>query len=163
MDDTNTETGDTSRWTPELITQAFKELVTAVLGLLLVAYTLFAAGKTLTYVGDQTKVSDAKDILLLLLGLAGVVLGYYFGRVPADARAVQAQQQANSADARAEQVSSQAEAAADQVEQIVARMVTPGSDGTRSPSTDNGTRGVVDELQQLHDKLRQAAGDGRRR
>ena len=34
---------------------------------------------------------DAKDILLLLIGLAGVVIDYYFGRVPADARTTQAQ------------------------------------------------------------------------
>ena len=38
---------------------------------------------------------DAKDVLLLLLGLAEVVVGCYFGRVPAHARASQAQEQDN--------------------------------------------------------------------
>ena len=38
---------------------------------------------------------DAITVLTLLFGLAGVVVGYYFGRVPAEARAVEAQARAN--------------------------------------------------------------------
>ena len=99
-----------SSWTPELKIQAFKEIITAVLGLAVVLCTLVLAGYTLTYVGDPN-LSDAKDVLLLVLGLAGVVVGYYFGRVPADARASQAQEQANEATAQAEQVNAQAKTA----------------------------------------------------
>ena len=84
------ETKETKKWTPEVIIQAGKEIVTAVLGLLIVGYALYLAYLTFSYVDDPTKMSEAKDVLLLILGLAGVVIGYYFGRVPADARAVQA-------------------------------------------------------------------------
>jgi hypothetical protein len=91
-------------WTPEQVIQVFKEVVTALLGLILVGYPLALANNTYAFVGDNQKMSDAKDVLLIMQGLAGVVIGYYFGRVPADARATQAQQQANTATAQAEQV-----------------------------------------------------------
>lgn len=150
-------------WTPEQIIQAFKEVVTAILGLVLVVYTLITAGNTLTYVGDETRMSDAKDVLLLLLGLAGVVIGYYFGRVPADARATQAQQQANEASAQAEQVSVQAGAAADQVEQMLSHLVSPADSATRGVGGISEAGNVIEELQQLRDNLRQVANVGRRR
>lgn len=72
-----------SRWTPELILQAVKEVVTAALGLIIVIFTLGMAYRVFTYVGENEKISDSKDVLMLVLGLAGVVIGYYFGRMPA--------------------------------------------------------------------------------
>jgi hypothetical protein len=36
---------------------------------------------------------DAKELLATMTGLSGVVIGYYFGRVPGESRASQAQQQ----------------------------------------------------------------------
>lgn len=159
------EQGDTaaSRWTPEQIMQALKEIVTAALGLLLVGYTLITAGNILAFVGDEARMSDAKDVLLLLLGLAGVVIGYYFGRVPADARTTQAQQQANEATAQAEQVSSQAEAVADQIEMVLAGLPAPADAAARSGYGAAGADSITRELQQLRDRLRRAASDGRRR
>jgi hypothetical protein len=81
------------QWTPELIVQAFKEGVTALLGLILVVAMVILAWRTYTLmdtpVDDKSaqliaqKVTWAKDILVLIIGPAGVVLGYYFGRVPA--------------------------------------------------------------------------------
>jgi hypothetical protein len=106
-------------WMPEQEIQAFKEIVTAILGVLVVGYTLYLAWSTFAYVGQQQKMTDAKDVLLLMLGLAGVVVGYYFGRVPADARAAQAQEQANAATAQTEQFSAQTQAMANQVEQVL--------------------------------------------
>ena len=91
-----------------MLIQGFKEVVTALLGLMVVLYTLLLAGTALGYAGDATKMSNAKDILLLVLGLAGVVIGYYFGRVPADARATQAGEQADQANAQAADVSARA-------------------------------------------------------
>ena len=91
-----------SHWTPELKIQRLKEYVTALLGLSILACTLYLAILTFGYVGEPAKISDAKDILQVLLGVAGIVVGYYFGRVPADARAAQAQEQANEATAQTE-------------------------------------------------------------
>ena len=104
-----------SPWTPELILQAFKEVVTAILGLVIIGYTLFVAYETLQLMGDQAK--QAKDVLTLLLGLAGVVLGYYFGRMPADARAADAAQKATAATAHAELVKAKARDLANEVEE----------------------------------------------
>jgi hypothetical protein len=73
--------------------QWLKEVVTAVLGIGIVAYTLYWTGRAFAMAGDPTRMADAKDLLTFLSGFAGVVVGYYFGRVPADARTVQAQQQ----------------------------------------------------------------------
>lgn len=73
--------------------QWLKEIVTAVLGIGIVAYTLYMTYRAFGMVGDTTRMGNAKDLLTYLSGFAGVVVGYYFGRVPADARTAQAQQQ----------------------------------------------------------------------
>jgi hypothetical protein len=73
--------------------QWLKEGVTALLGVGIVAYTLYMTYRAFGMVGDATRMADAKDLLTFLSGFAGVVVGYYFGRVPADARTAQAQQQ----------------------------------------------------------------------
>lgn len=73
--------------------QWFKEVVTAVLGAAIVLYTLYMTGRAFDMVGDPTRMGEAKDLLTFLSGFAGVVVGYYFGRVPADARTAQAQEQ----------------------------------------------------------------------
>jgi cytochrome c-type biogenesis protein CcmH/NrfG len=73
--------------------QWLKEIVTAVLGIGIVAYTLYMTYRAFGMVGDATQMGNAKDLLTYLSGFAGVVVGYYFGRVPADARTAQAQQQ----------------------------------------------------------------------
>jgi hypothetical protein len=77
-----------------------KEVVSAVLGLLVVGITVYLALQTFLFVGNQTKMSDARDLLTLMLGISGVVLGYYFGRIPADAAVAQAQQQTQEATAK---------------------------------------------------------------
>jgi hypothetical protein len=141
-----------SRWTPDLILQAIKEVVTAVLGLTIVIFTLAMAYKVFTYVGNQN-ISDAKDVLMLVLGLAGVVIGYYFGRVPADARAAQAQGQAETANARVEKLGAAAQATSDEVDQILTDIAQPSA-------TARGAEGGVgdqlaDNLRQVRDKLRQ--------
>ncbi len=75
-----------SRTTAEEL-QVFKEKVTAIIGIVIVAFTLFFV--LLAFFGKYA--ANAKDILLFMEGLVGVVLGYYFGRVPAEARAQQAE------------------------------------------------------------------------
>jgi hypothetical protein len=136
--------------------QAFKEIVTAVLGLMLVGWTVSLTQRTFTYVGDPAKIADAKDVLLLALGLAGVVVGYYFGRVPADMRATQAQQQANAASADAEEIRGQAQQTAEQIDQLLDNIPAPASvvdrDVAAGPAHD-----VSAELKKLRDDLRRTA------
>jgi F0F1-type ATP synthase membrane subunit c/vacuolar-type H+-ATPase subunit K len=151
-----------SPWTPEVIIQAFKEVVTALLGLAVVIYTLILARNTLALVGQPEKLADAKDVLLLILGLAGVVVGYYFGRVPADARASQAQQQTNEATARAEQVSAQTEILADEVDEVMDRMA-PAAVTARGAKSLEGEAIVTGDLQRIRDDLRALSRLSRRR
>jgi hypothetical protein len=136
--------------------QAFKEIVTAVLGLMLVGWTVFLTQRTFTYVGDPAKIADAKDVLLLALGLAGVVVGYYFGRVPADMRATQAQQQANAATTHAEEIRSQAQQTAEQIDQLLDSIPAPTSVVDRDLAA-GPTHDVSAELRRLRDDLRRTA------
>jgi hypothetical protein len=71
--------------------QAIKETVTAGLGFALILFTLWMTYRAFSMVGQAEQMKDALGVLSLLFGLAGVVVGYYFGRMPADARAMQAQ------------------------------------------------------------------------
>lgn len=150
-------------WTPDVIIQAFKEIVTAILGLILVGYTLYIAKKTFDFAGQQ-QITDAKDVLLLMLGLAGVVIGYYFGRVPADARATQAQEQANAATAQTEQVHAQALVINDRVEQVMDK-VAPGSAiaSARGVGVAPSDNALVADLQKIRDDLRNLAAVSSRR
>jgi len=147
-------------WTPEQKIQGFKELVTAILGVLVLVCTLFLAGWTFCYVGEQPKMTNAKDVLQILLGVAGVVIGYYFGRVPADARAAQAQEQANTATAQTEQVSAQSQAVADKVERVMDKVApaTAATRGAGAPPAD-----IATDLQSIRDELRALAAVSRRR
>ena len=73
--------------------QLLKEIITAVLAFLIIIRTLLLVWHSFTLVGNTQKVADAKDLLTVMLGLAGV--GYYFGRVSADARASEAKAKAD--------------------------------------------------------------------
>jgi hypothetical protein len=140
--------------------QWFKEGVTALLGLIIVGYTLVMGWRVFSFVGDQEKMSDAKDILMLMLGLAGVVIGYYFGRVPADARATRAQQQADAASARAEQLRAEVNTMADKIDYLLE--ATPPGAVARGEVLKSPETGVSSELARIRDKLREAAGCRRR-
>jgi hypothetical protein len=63
------------------------EIVTGILAIAIVAFTLAMAGLAFSMAGEETRMRDAMPVLTLLFGLAGVVVGYYFGRVPAEKRA----------------------------------------------------------------------------
>jgi hypothetical protein len=79
-----------SDWTPEQRMQRFREIITAILAFLLLASTMALTYRTFGMAGNEGQMKDAMGVLSLLFGIAGVVVGYYFGRVPGDARAVQA-------------------------------------------------------------------------
>jgi len=141
----DTEPTPPSKWTPEVWIQLFKEGVTALLALILIGFTAYLALKAVGFAGDEKKVADSKDILQLMLGLAGVVIGYYFGRVPADARAAQAQEQAANATAKAEQVAAKSEELASQVDAL------PVASDTRG---DGQARAAVERIRQVQAEVR---------
>ncbi len=79
-------------WDKQLATG--KEVVTGCLGVMIVLVTLLVALIAIVFAGNAEARSAAKDVLLVLTGLVGVVLGYYFGRVPGDVRADKAEGEA---------------------------------------------------------------------
>jgi hypothetical protein len=60
-----------------------REVVAAVLRIAIVIFTLAMTGLAFSMAGEGARMRDAITVLTLLFGLAGVVVGYYFGRVPA--------------------------------------------------------------------------------
>jgi hypothetical protein len=119
---------DKDPWPPELEIQFFKEVFTAVLALVIIGATTVTAFRSFNMVGDATKMGDAKDLLTIMLGVAGVVLGYYFGRVPSDARAAQATNRADEAVSQREEMKTKAKNLAGEM------------DGVMTESTQNATR-----------------------
>jgi hypothetical protein len=82
-------------WDKQLATA--KEAVAGCLGIAIVLATLVVAifaVLAVFAVGNEKVWAAAKEILVLLIGLVGVVLGYYFGRVPGEARADKAEAEA---------------------------------------------------------------------
>lgn len=158
---THTQTRSHRRsWSPEMIMQLVKEAVTAILAIMLLWSTLNMAEKSLIYVGDTQKMSDAKDVLLLLMGLAGVVLGYYFGRIPADARAAQAQQDATEANIKAEAVTTKAEQMGEKAVNMVGRMAATRRDGSAGadPAMAEDIRWMETQLSELRSMARSGRG-----
>lgn len=72
---------------------ALRERTTAVLAFLVAIVTLGLLVATF-WASSTRAFDDKKNVLLVGLPLLGTVLGYYFGRVPAEKRADQAQQSA---------------------------------------------------------------------
>lgn len=82
-------------WDKQLATA--KEAVAGCLGIAIVLATLsvaMVAVLAVFLIGNEKVWAAAKEILVLLIGLVGVVLGYYFGRVPGEARADKAEAEA---------------------------------------------------------------------
>jgi len=65
----------------------FKEVVAAFIALLIVGSTVVLSFVAVAQVGHSQQMQDAMDLLAAMSGLVGVVLGYYFGRVPAERHA----------------------------------------------------------------------------
>lgn len=73
----------------------FKEIVTAILALaIIVAILVFLAPALLASPADAT---SAQAIFAVLGGWGGVVIGYYFGRIPAEKAADKAERVADTA------------------------------------------------------------------
>jgi hypothetical protein len=83
-----------------------KEVLTGFLGTLIVLVTLIVVIITIASVNNPAAFSSGKDLLLFMNGLVGVVLGYYFGRVPADVRADKAESETRTANRSRDQIQS---------------------------------------------------------
>jgi hypothetical protein len=138
----------------------FKEYVAALLSIAIVGFTIYCMLKMFK---APENISDTlwqhqSTILQVAIGLAGTVTGYYFGRIPAERAAANAQQTANnaqqtvaSATSLAERTSSEATRIRTQVNEVLKTVRTPTGGG--------GVRGLegdvrVDIAQRLEDILR---------
>jgi hypothetical protein len=139
----------------------YKEVVTSLLGLAIVGFALYVAAVTLGFAGD-TKIGDSKEVLQLVLGLAGVVLGYYFGRVPADARAAQSQERADAATAHSQDVAAEADDLAKTVEDVSRSIAAAGAGGGQRGDATRLPGDLVAQLQEVSDNARKLARRARR-
>jgi hypothetical protein len=71
-----------------------KELATAAVAVVIVLTTLGITVAGVFWVHGAEGRGAAKDTLIFLNGLVGVVLGYYFGRIPGESRADRAESDA---------------------------------------------------------------------
>src|SRR5205807_3082137 len=84
-----------------------KELITGMMGVAIITVTLIVVFIAIFSVNNTGTYAAAKDVLLYLNGLVGVVLGYYFGRVPGDMRAEKAASDARDAQGKLDSTVSQ--------------------------------------------------------
>jgi hypothetical protein len=107
-------------WTPDVVMQAGKEGVTAIIALVIIGTAVALVARSFGLIGNSAHINQAKDLLSIMLGLVGTVVGYYFGRVPADARATTATARADQATADKEKVKARARGLADDLDGIMA-------------------------------------------
>jgi hypothetical protein len=98
--------------TPE--TARLREWTTTILAVAVVAVTL---GMLLVTFLEATDFASRKDVMLYGLPILGSILGYYFGRVPAERRAEAAEQEREQAQATAHRAVASAGSAQAQAEQ----------------------------------------------
>ena len=163
----STKPAEQSGWTPEQWMQLIREIVTAILGLLLLVSTVLLTYRTFGMAGREDQMKDAMGVLTLLFGVAGVVVGYYFGRVPGDARAVQAHETTQAAMKTMQGMSESSSTS----RQMVEKTQQMQADLDNAMKTANMTteelrlRTPVDEINQLRDMvllLKQELGELRR-
>ena len=149
--------------------QLLKEGVSSFLAVAVVVFTLGIALYSVIRV-DMTNFQSAKDILMLLLGPFGTVLGYYFGRLPADARAAQAQDQtaaaqknAAEAKAHADQVTDQSLNIANAANEVVTKASGTVAAAQRRGFAEDEITGVNEEVKRLQTETMKLLELARRR
>ena len=90
---------------PEPTMGRFREQVAAWIALLVIVAALGMILWSFRYVDDKEKFGRAKDLLLIINPVLGLVIGYYFNKVSTEARAENAEKTARSATADARQAS----------------------------------------------------------
>lgn len=83
--------------TPSTIIAPLREWVTAILALLLVLGSITVIIIALTHVDNDTQFKNAKDVLLLVNPLLGLVIGFYFTKSAVEGRAEHAEASATQA------------------------------------------------------------------
>lgn len=81
----------------------FREYVAAGIAIVIIVGTLVMMVMALRYVDSSDQFARAKDLLLIINPLLGVVIGYYFNKVSTEARAESAEATAQSAALNAQQ------------------------------------------------------------
>ncbi|HET7019029.1 MAG TPA: hypothetical protein VFI65_34240 [Streptosporangiaceae bacterium] len=107
-------------WTPDVVMQAGKEVITAIIALVIIGSTIALVARSFGLIGNASHINQAKDLIGIMLGLVGTVIGYYFGRVPAEARATSATARADQAIAEKERVKAKARSLSDNLDGIMA-------------------------------------------
>ena len=149
--------------------QLRKETVATVLALLVVGGTVGLALIAVLFIRGSD-LSTAKDVLVLLSSLAGVVLGYYFGRIPGDAHAEQSAQQAQQAQEAAAHTRSAAQSVGERALQM-ANQVSRIREAVLLQNTPGATRDIgagavppadaIRQLQELQTDLENLARQAR--
>jgi len=82
---------------PDVTMSRFRERVAAFIALLVILAALAMMVLAFRYIGDDDRFARAKDLLLIINPVLGVVIGYYFNKVSTEARAEGAESAARSA------------------------------------------------------------------
>ena len=135
------------------ITQDFsiKEVASVVISLAIAGVSLWML--TDSYISSKAAETDQaiaalgrqKDILLLGLGLLGTVIGYYFGRLPAEREADAARQQATEATEKTADANGRVEAAVN----VVTSAIVELDNATGGAPTNSARQVLVDAEQRL--------------
>ncbi|MBN1483900.1 MAG: hypothetical protein JXA37_04195 [Chloroflexia bacterium] len=138
------------RWQGTLM--IMKESLTGCIGLLIVGTTLLLVlvSSLLVLTRPEGDIGPLKEILLFMNGLIGVVLGYYFGRVPAEMRA----QKAEAAEAEAQ---GKAEESRDRLAEVRGGLEGLKADVAqrRQAHVVRGEKEVASPLSELEERLEQ--------
>jgi hypothetical protein len=82
---------------PDPAMSRFRERVAALIAVLVIFAAIAMLVIAFLYIGDSEKFARAKDLLLIINPVLGVVIGYYFNKVSTEARAESAESTARSA------------------------------------------------------------------
>lgn len=154
----------------------FRERVAAGIALLVVVAGLAMMFLAFRFIGEKEKFDRAKDLLLIVNPVLGVVIGYYFNKVSTEARAESAEKTARTATADAREAAASRETAQglavaakadaeetrrhlDDVSQAAEKMLA------RAPARPPGTLGVSDAARPAEDarwELEAALGRAKR-
>jgi phosphate/sulfate permease len=80
---------------------ALREWISASIAVVVVLGSIIMIALTYSHIGDEQTFARAKDLLLFINPILGVVIGYYFNKATSEGRAEQAEQTAQTAQTQA--------------------------------------------------------------
>lgn len=110
--------------TPETQMRFLREIIAAVLALVMVIGVLFLAARALSLTAEAEQFNRVKDILNVIIPLVTFALGYYFNKTTSDARAESAEMTAQVATVTAQQAVQERETLKKEVETVGAEAQT---------------------------------------